>query len=131
MNKRILTLDDFGKVLVSYLYEPDQLQAVIEYGKWEPRAVLETVKGKRKGVVVAVGSGILGWSLCCTSKGDVFDKGKALNIALQRADLASAMDHSERLNFYEKVPFSIIDLFEEMELRSEKYFNNPNYDNKK
>lgn len=129
----MLTLKNFDRVLVSYLYAPDQLIAKVSYKRLNgPEAVLETVRGKRKGVVVALGAGILGWSLCnpkggYSSKkgyyaGDVFDKAKGLDLALKRADIASGLNPVDREAFYDKVPFSVLELFEEMEVRAALYF---------
>jgi len=140
----MLTLKNFDKVLVSYLYEPDTYTAKVVYvsvpviegqadtGKMMPRAILETVKGKRKGVVVAIGAGQIGWSMCNTKpgwsrkegwhEGDVFDREKGLSLALKRADIASRLNRWERESFYTKVPDSIIDLFEEMDFRAQLYF---------
>ena len=66
MQKKSLTLKDFdSKVLVSYLKEDDRLQSAIDYRcEGGPKAILEVVKGERLGVVVALGAGVFGWSLC-------------------------------------------------------------------
>ena len=140
----MLTLKNFDRVLVSYLYEPDEIVAKVKYvpepvaegeeptGKMVPTAVLETIKGQKKGVVVALGAGILGWSLCNTSEGyipgkgyhsgDVFDKEKGLSLALTRANIAATLNPVNRESFYDKVPQTILDLFEQVEFRAEKYF---------
>lgn len=128
----MLTLKDFdGKVLVSYLYEPDQYVAKVKYVDGKPTAILEVVKGKKRGVVVAIGANILGWSVCNTElnyvsgKGfvaDVFDKEKGLGIALERANFVSHFDNSDRELYYEKVPMKMQNLFNKMKLDSEKYF---------
>ncbi len=134
----MLILKDFDKTLVTYLYEPDKLVAKVQHKLnsegtgLEPVAVLETVKGKKKGVIVAIGDGILGWSMCNTKpgwsrkegwhEGDKFDKVKGLDLALKRAQIAKKLDPVDRESFYEKVPETLIDMFEEMELRAQKYF---------
>lgn len=127
----MLTLENFDKVLISYLKEDDKLRAVIDRTGEEPVAKLVTVNGKRRGVVVAVGAGVLGWSLCSSKTfwvptlgyvTDNFDQEKGLGIALARADFASTLDQSERELYYEKVPFSLKEIFEKVKFRSEKYF---------
>lgn len=117
----MLTLKDFdGKVLVSYLYSPDKLVPKISYKMWGPIAELETIKGKKRGIVVAIGNGIIGWSLCNSE--DEFDKAKGLDLALKRAKIAAQLNYRERRSFYQKVPFSLKELFDTMDIRSQKYF---------
>lgn len=128
----MLKLTDFDKVLVTYLYEPDKKVPIIVNTPAGPVARIETIKGKKRGVVVALGAGILGWSLCNINPGwspkkgyhpaDIFDKEKGLDLALKRANIASSLTFSERENFYSKVPFSLLERFEHMSLRSERYF---------
>ena len=141
MQTRNLTLKDFNKVLVSYFYEtPDEIVADVEWEETEeglvPVPKLRKVGGKKRGVVVAIGPNILGWSLCNTKEhdleiipgveitvpGDVFDKEKGLSIALMRADIASTLSSKERKSFYQKVPFTLSNLFESVDERSERYF---------
>lgn len=129
----MLTLKDFGgKVLVSYFYEQDKMVPVIEHTLAGPIAKIEVIKGKKRGVIVSIGNGIIGWALCNTKdhwspKGgwcqpDVFDKAKGIDLALQRAKIASKLTYRERLSFYSKVPFTLKPLFDEMNTRSQKYF---------
>lgn len=141
MQTKNLTLKDFNKVLVSYFYEtPDEIVADVEWEETEeglvPVPKLRKVGGKKRGVVVAIGPNILGWSLCNTKEhdleiipgveipipGDVFDKEKGLSIALMRADIASTLSSKERKSFYQKVPFTLSNLFESVDERSERYF---------
>jgi hypothetical protein len=130
-----LKLKDFDKVLVSYFYKPDKLVAKVKRYKFdnEPKAVLEVVKGKRKGIVVAIDENVLGWSMCNSSLNynsqnnkyevDTFDKAKGLSIALNRAKYAASLNEEDRLEYYElNVPNSLIELFINMQERSEKYF---------
>ena len=141
----MLTLKDYKKALVSYYRNPDKFGAkLITYQSMDtdgspitiPQAVLTYEKGKKKGVLVAIGPGIIGWSLCNTKEhdleiipgveitvpGDVFDKEKGLSIALMRADIASTLSSKERKSFYQKVPFTLSNLFESVDERSERYF---------
>ena len=135
MKKRdFITVKDFdGRVLVSYLYEKDKCVPVLK--KKEDGTIyaeVKIVKGKRKGVVVSIGEGIIGWSLCKTNttinhdfyieKGDVFDKEVGIDKALRRAILAAGMRVSERASFYSTIHFSLAGLYEEMDERSRKYF---------
>lgn len=138
----MLTLKDFPNVLVSYLNEPDQLVAKVDYlklvdpqGNPVARAVLETIKGERRGVVVAIGPGIVGWSLCHVKAGwgrdgrwheaDKFNKAKGLDLALQRAKISATLDLVGKTSFYQKVPFSIQKEFDKMVERSFHYFQIP------
>lgn len=128
----MLTLESFNnKVLISYLKDDDKLKAVIDRTGEEPVAKIVTVNGRRRGVVVAIGANILGWSLCSSKRTwvigvgyvvDTFDPEKGLGIALARADFASTLHQAERELYYEKVPFSLKELLMDMKVRSEKYF---------
>lgn len=96
-------------------------------------------KGNPQGVVVAIGPGILGWSLC--SKLDVFTKKQAINIALNRAVKARNLSDvqkeyettdedgdiieytsSERGEFYLTVPDSLIPTWNKITQRSYIYY---------
>lgn len=127
MKNKLLTLKDFDKTLVGYLYEKDQQIARIGYKMSGPEAYIETIKGKKIGVVIAIGPNVLGWSKC-NNKGtwqqdaDTFNKAEGISKALQRADIASTLSTRERESFYRKVPFSIQELFNKMNERSEQYF---------
>ena len=79
---------------------------------------------------MAIGPGIIGWSLCNTGSGyywekDVFDKELGLHIALSRAEAVSKMPVNERIEYYENVPSSMQEKFAEMVDRSYKYFQVP------
>ena len=135
----MLTLKDYKKVLVSYYRKPDKYGAkLITYQSMNPdgypitvpQAVLTHEKGKKKGVLVAIGPGIIGWSLCNTNAGcywekDIFDKELGLHIALSRAEAVSKMSITEKTEYYENVPSSIQEKFTEMVDRSYKYFQVP------
>lgn len=96
-------------------------------------------KGNPQGVVVAIGPGILGWSLC--SKLDFFTKKQAINIALNRAVKARNLSDlqkeyettdedgdiieytsSERGEFYLTVPDSLIPTWNKIMQRSYIYY---------
>lgn len=135
----MLTLKDYKKVLVSYYRKPDKYGAkLITYQSVDtdgspitvPQAILTYEKGEKKGVLVAIGPGIIGWSLCNTGAGcywklDVFDKELGLHIALSRAEAVSKMSAVERTEYYDTVPSSIQEKFAEMVDRSYKYFQVP------
>lgn len=116
----MLALTDFNGVLVSYLKEPDKKIAVLNPKPFGPEAIVQVIKGKKRGVVVAIAPGIIGWSLC--SKKDSFDREKGIGIALGRALTALAMDDNDREDFYMEVPDSLVDIFNDMIERAEKYF---------
>lgn len=116
----MLTLNDFNKVLVEYQREKDKMVPLIENTILGPRAYIDIVRGKRVGVVVAIGDGVLGWSLC-NSK-DEFDKEKGLSIALHRAHYAGSLSIRGREEIYQKVPDSLIELFKKVNERSSRYF---------
>ena len=117
----MLSLKNFPKALVQYARTKGKVTNMLSdsilygyscYRKFE--------RGKKFGVVVALDKDILGWSLC--NKKDKFDKEKGVAIALGRAALASEMSLSERSNYYDQVPQSLVKVFEEMRERSKKYF---------
>lgn len=133
----MLTIKDFEHVLVSYFSKPDKLVAKINMkkdvdGNPVPVPCLEVKKGEKKGVLVAIGPGIIGWSKCNTSEGynaygeyhyaDDFDRARGLDIALGRAQRAALLDPTEREMFYSKVPHSMEEAFEEIKGRSYAYF---------
>ena len=132
----MLTLKDFKKVLVSYYRKPDKYAAkLIIYQGIDtdgssiaiPQAILTYEKGEKKGVLVAIGPGIIGWSLCNSGAKyywelDVFDKKLGLHIALSRAEAASKMSTIEKAEYYDNVPSSMQESFEEMLNRSYRYF---------
>lgn len=71
-------------------------------------------KGQRVGVVVSNERNSVGWSLCNVSKGDKFDKKKALEIARGR--------ERALVNPLEKVCSSMRSPVEDMVERSRRYF---------
>ena len=117
----MLKLNEFNKVLVEFLREDDKFIAVLDTNPLGiPMTRVQKITGKRIGVVVATGDGILGWSLC-NSK-DEFDKEKGLSIALSRAHYAGSLSIRGREELYQKVPFSMEKLFNKMLERSSRYF---------
>lgn len=99
----MLTTNDFnGKVLV-------------EYKRDEHRNPC--------GVLVSIGPGIIGWSLC--SKHDTFTKRQALNIALSRASKMEKASRTEKTEYYENMPYSLQQLAIKMIERSYAYFKIP------
>ena len=119
------TVEDFGgNVLVHYLRKKDKVVPVIRHkmdgGVDGMYADLFVEKGQRIGVVVAIGPGILGWSLCDSA--DVFDRDKGLHIALGRAVHAEIIEPITRINFYATVPDSLLDICKAMMIRSLQYF---------
>jgi len=72
------------------------------------------------GVVVAIGPGIIGWSLC--KHPDVFHKQKGFEIALGRAKRVAELGPEDETEYYDKMPFSLHDLALKMHERSVKYF---------
>ena len=117
----MLKLNEFNKVLVEFLREDDKFIAVLDTNSLGiPMAYVQKITGKRIGVVVATGDGVLGWSLC-NSK-DEFDKEKGLSIALSRAHYAGSLSIRGREELYQKVPFSMEKLFNKMLERSSRYF---------
>jgi len=87
-------------------------------------------KGNPRGVVVSIGPGVVGWSLC--SKLDVFTKDQAKNIAFHRAIKAGTLNPDEtgfdkhfiskRDEFYLGVPDTLIEKFNKIYERSYLYF---------
>ena len=116
----MLTLADFNSVLVSYLKEPDKKVAVLNPKAFGPEAIVQIVKGRKRGVIVAIAPGIFGWSHC-RKKGS-FDREKGIGIALGRAVTALSMSDNGREDFYMEVPDSLVDVFNDMIERAEKYF---------
>ena len=123
----MLQLSDFKKVLLAYLKEEDTVKAVVSHKMDGPTAELVTIKGGKRGVVVAIAPGIIGWSLCNTkdtwfNKADVFNKKVGISMALKRAQIAQGLSSEGRASFYQKIPFSIAELAESMHARSFQYF---------
>jgi len=116
------------KVLVEYLYEADKVVAKLMYDPWgEPHAYVDTIKGKKIGVCVAVGASIMGWALC--NKLDKYDNALALKIAMSRAKFVASLKPSELEDYYEDhVPVSMGELILKMNTRSIKYFKTPEVD---
>lgn len=122
----MLKLKDFSKVLVEYKRTPAKLTSYIEYEDGFPVAKLRYTKGNIKGVVVAIGPNIIGWSLC--DKKDKFDIEFGINLALKRAKIAETLSFRNRGRFYSTIPTTMLEEFKRMDDRSEKYFTLP--DNK-
>ena len=78
-------------------------------------------KIQKVGVLVSIGYGIIGWSLC--HQYDKFDKDMAIHIAISRAEKAIEMSPSERELYYERIPRSIRKKFLKMCERSLKYYS--------
>lgn len=106
-------------VLIEYLYKT-KFVPYIDYTKLGPVAKINEIK-TAIGVVVAIGPSVMGWALC--DKKDTFNKEKALELALLRADLVACIEDDALENFYlQAVPFSLGDLLLKMNERSLKYF---------
>lgn len=115
------TIDDFdGKVLVQYLRKKDKFIPVLNKKLDGPDVKINFIKGEKQGVVVAIGNGIIGWSMC--DPADVFSKTKGIHIALERANYASTLSVDELTEFYSKVPQSLEVIAIEMLQRSFSYF---------
>lgn len=109
------------KILIEYLYEKDKLVSYIDYTKLGPEARINIIKGKKIGVVVAIGASIMGWSLC--RKGDTFNKVEGIRFAKERARFISYVDSNKLEEFYaNEVPYSLNELILKMNNRSIKYF---------
>jgi hypothetical protein len=106
-------------VLIEYLYRT-KLTSYIDYTKLGPVAKINKDKFP-VGVVIAIGPSVMGWALC--DKKDKFNKEKALELALGRADLVACIEEDSLENFYlQAVPFSLGDLLLKMNERSLKYY---------
>lgn len=81
-------------------------------------------KGKLKGVVMAIERDTYGWSLCSVK--DNFDKILGLNIAYNRALKAKTMNAEEKVEYYSKVPKSLIPLLRKIDERAYKYYKDDN-----
>ena len=132
----MLTLKDFKKVLVTYHRDPDTYGAkLVTYQGIDtdgnpgtvPQAVLTYKKGKKKGVLVAIGPGIVGWSKCNDAwySNDIFDKKLGIHIALSRAAALPKMTLVEKSEYYDSVPRSLQNDFAKMVERSFRYFQVP------
>jgi hypothetical protein len=76
--------------------------------------------GNLKGVVMAIGKGIYGWSMCDPK--DQFSKERGLNIAYNRALKASELNEEERIKYYSNIPRSLRSLFNKVEERANRYY---------
>lgn len=120
------TLKEFEKPLVSYIYNPGELVAYIDYKLSGPVARIKENPAEKKGILIAIGPGIVGWSLCRSGKiFDKFNKEVGIDIALKKAVIASKLTTLQRDSFYGKVPRSISEEFERMMERSYKYYKIP------
>lgn len=83
-------------------------------------------RGYPIGVVVSTGSGVVGWSLCNTRDGDVFNKQRGIDLAKARCLLIKDMKKVvgfDLPDFYLKnVPRTVIEEHGEMMIRSFAYF---------
>ena len=141
----MLTLKDFPQALITYYRKPNKYTAKVVYNEVAddfgnlvsiPTAVLDCVRGERKGVLVAIGPGIVGWSMCKEPvlllspyrfrEGDDFNKALGLHIALTRAIKVKAMSTWDKQEFYDSIPTTMQPAFKEMMDRSYKYFQIPN-----
>lgn len=69
-------------------------------------------KNELVGCVAAIAHNTVGWSLCNTAAGDIFDKQMALEIAIGRA----------MNGFNTDIPHTVVKEYEKMIDRSKKYF---------
>lgn len=76
--------------------------------------------GNLKGVVMAIGKGIYGWSMCDPK--DQFSKERGLNIAYNRALKARELNEEERAKYYSNIPRSLRSLFNKVEERANRYY---------
>jgi hypothetical protein len=76
--------------------------------------------GNLKGVVMAIGKGIYGWSMCDPK--DQFSKERGLNIAYNRALKARELNEEERAKYYSTIPHSLRSLFNKVEERANRYY---------
>lgn len=102
------------KVLIEYKREKSH---------WSPDIVTEDImilrktKSNIKGVVVAIGYGQIGWSLC--DKRDIFNKERGIKIAIERAVLHKDCDIEEILKI---APKSLKENIIRINRRSHSYF---------
>lgn len=119
----MLKLSDFEKPLVAYKRKPSKIKAYVgisENGtEYVPK--LQYVKGEIIGIVVSLGYGIIGWSLC--NKKDCFNFELGMDKALKRALIAASLNNRNRSSFYANVPTTLIQLFQDMEERSMYFYN--------
>ena len=118
----MLQLSNFkdSGVLVQYKRGKSQLTSYIsttEDGRKE--AKLHKVKGKIRGVVVAIGPGIIGWSLC--SKKDEYNHELGIHIALRRASINEVSGESIE-TLINKIPSTLHEEVLQIYERSLKYF---------
>lgn len=125
--KKLKTLKDFEKPLVSYIYKPSEIVAYVDWKLNGPIPKLKEIPAEKKGILIAIGAGIVGWSLCKqTNKDfDVFNKEIGIDLALRKAEIASKLTHLQKESFYADVPQSIWEEFELMMERSYKYYKIP------
>jgi len=91
---------------------------------FDGHVIVEYKRNSKKepvGVVVATGAGIIGWALC--NKNDTFNKAFGLHIALTRATKMASLTQFGRRDFvFDKLPFTLTDLYNKVEGRSNAYF---------
>ena len=119
----MLKLSDFEKPLVAYKRKPSKMKAYVSISEDGTEYIpkLQYVKGEIRGIVVSLGYGIIGWSLC--NKKDHFDFKLGMDKALNRALIAATLSDRNRSSFYLKVPTTLLQLFQDMEERSMHFYN--------
>lgn len=145
----MLTLKDFPQALVTYHRKPTKYTSKVVYNEMKdengfsytvPTAVIDRVRGEKKGVLVAIGPGIVGWSMCkeptryfsdLYDDGDKFDKAIGMHIAFSRAIKAKELSTYDREMLYDNVPTTLQPAFAEMVDRSFKYFQSPDEEDEK
>ena len=134
------------KVLVKYLREKPTYKTSVKFDEnGFPYPVLEIVKGKVIGCIVATDKNVIGWSLVnavdrpwngrsnkywgfhdLSSKRQMEEinniKKRSFDIAYNRSIENESLDEKEREAKYFKVPFSIEQEAADMLIRSQKYF---------
>lgn len=118
----MLRLSDFkdSGVLVQYKRGKSQLTSYISTKEdGEKEAKLHRVKGKIRGVIVATGPGIIGWSLC--SKKDEYNHELGIHIALRRAVINKASKESIE-SIMKRIPSTLHEEVLQVYERSLKYF---------
>lgn len=81
-------------------------------------------KNLKKGVIIAIDRGIIGWSMCDPK--DQFSKHEALRIAFERAlksyRLYNEEGKAKLMEYYGRIPRSMADLAIKILKRSEAYY---------
>ena len=143
----MLKLKDFLNANLQYYYSTDKIIPLVEIKKTKTEGYEIVPKAQRvripKGLVVAIGPGIVGWSMCNDSekiitiedpedkdsviieslKGDSFNKELGIHIALNRANYAATIGAAQREIYYENVPQTLRKLFNKMMEKSYTKFS--------